>query len=94
MPRNSDGHRRSVRQEHGPGDFYYSDLPDLQPHPVMRCLCGETPEKMVSSWEEAGRWLDEHIFAALRKDAIRWAEYLRKNPAPAPAAEVTKGRTK
>lgn len=92
MPRNSDGHRRSVRQEHGPGEFYYSELPDLIPHPVMRCMCGETPEEVFNSWTEAGLWLDRHIVAALKKDDLRYHEQLRKNGTPAPAAPA--GKTK
>lgn len=78
MPRIRSGERRSVRQEHGPGDFYYSELPDLKPHPVMRCLCGVFPEEVFQSWEQAGKWLDEHILSALKKDDLRFHEMLRK----------------
>lgn len=81
MPKhaNDEMQRRSVRQEHGPGDFYYSMLPDLQPHPVMRCLCGAFPDDILPSWEAAGEWLDAHILAALKKDDLRYHELLRKN---------------
>lgn len=88
MPRrhNDEMQRRSVRQEHGAGDFYYSMLPDMNPHPVMRCLCGACPDDVLNSWEEAGRWLDEHILSAVKKDELRFHEWLRKRNGPAPAA--------
>ena len=88
MPRNNDMQRRSVRQEHGAGDFYYSMLPDLQPHPIIRCLCGACPDEILNSWEEAGEWLDAHILAALKKDDLRYHELLRKN-GPGPAAQAS-----
>jgi hypothetical protein len=92
MRRNDDEmQRRSVRQEHGPGDFYYSMLPDMRPHPVMRCLCGAFQEDICDSWEQAGKWLDDHILSALKKDDLRYHELLRKNgpaerPGVSPAA--------
>ena len=90
MPRNNDMQRRSVREEHGFGDGYYSMLPDLQPHPVMRCLCGAFPDDVCNSWTEAGLWLDRHIVDAMRKDDIRYHELVRKNgpPPAAPAARA------
>lgn len=94
MKRLSDGEtqRRSVRQEHGPGDFYYSMLPDFQPHPVMRCICGAFNDEIVNSWEEAGKWLDAHVLAALKKDDLRFHEQLRKSTAAPAAAAAAAGR--
>jgi hypothetical protein len=66
----NDLQRRTVRQEHGPKDFYYSMLPDSKPHPVVKCLCGWMPELIFDSWEEAGKALDVHIVASLRKDDL------------------------
>lgn len=69
-----DIHRRSVRIEHGPREFYYSSLPDGRPHPVIQCLCMWFPPEICDTWQQAGEAFDNHIAAALRKETAEYIE--------------------
>lgn len=46
--------------EHGLDDAYYSNLPGPRQACIIRCLCGWYTS-FNSSWEDAGRELDEHL---------------------------------
>lgn len=86
MSQNGDMARRSFRQEHGPKDFYYTLLPDMKPHPVVRCLCGWMAELIFDSWEEAGKALDMHLTASLRKEDLMYHATLKEGAGAAKAA--------
>ena len=69
---------RAVQQSHGPADAYYSRMPDSKPHPLIRCLCGWTPEMICDTWEEIGKVFDQHIKQSLRDNQQEAAKLTKK----------------
>lgn len=82
-------HRRSVRIEHGPRDAYYSNLPDMRPHPVIQCLCGWFPQSIADTWAGVGEMFDLHIKESLRADT---AQFIEATVAALPPEEKRKRR--
>jgi hypothetical protein len=47
-------------QEHGFESYYAGGPGEPYYQPVLACLCGESSGR-CESWEDAGRWADEHM---------------------------------
>jgi hypothetical protein len=53
-------------------------MPDSKPHPLIRCLCGWTPEMICDTWEEIGKVFDQHIKQSLRDNQQEAAKLTKK----------------
>jgi hypothetical protein len=51
---------KTLIEAHGLGVACYC-LESGERTPCISCSCGEYPPVLMESWEEAGRWLDDHI---------------------------------
>lgn len=50
-------------EQHGARTAFYSNLPGPRQIAIIECLCGEELTGQTSSWEDAGRAMDEHLKA-------------------------------
>lgn len=50
---------------HGVRAAYYSNLPGPNQTAWIDCICGEEITGHTSSWEDAGREMDEHLKVVL-----------------------------
>lgn len=55
-------------KQHGVETAFYSNLPGPEQTAWIECLCGEQFSGNTSSWEDAGRAMDEHL-ADIKVDA-------------------------